>query len=85
MKGGNSVFTVIGIEQIVSKKDGKRFVRLHCTKEFGANQINVDGLAVESLFFASDDAFVLGDIVKPIYEKSYNDKAILVGVDLIKD
>lgn len=74
------MLTIIGIEKIVSKKSGKHFVRLHCTKEFKGSLENVEGLSVESLFFESEDLFSLGDVVSPVYEKSFNDKAILVGV-----
>lgn len=74
------MYTIVGIESIVSKKNGAHYVRLHCTKEFNKKALNVEGLSVDTLFLETEQVFSLGDVISPVYEKSYNDKAVLVGV-----
>lgn len=79
------IYNVIGKQSVKSKKNGKIYDVLHCTKDFGDNQMHCDGVAVETLFFEHDKDIPVGSAVCPIYSKGFNGQALLERVEVLDD
>lgn len=77
------LYNVIGKQSVKSKKNGKIYDELHCTKEFADNQTHCEGIAVETLFFEHKKDIPVGSAVCPIYSKGFNGQAILERVEIV--
>jgi hypothetical protein len=83
---GNETKTVIGIERGVNKKYNTPFTILHTMTEFNdyeKNNRGAQGNKCESTYIRGNISVAVGDIVKFVYVKGFNNEAVVSDVEII--
>lgn len=77
-------YTVVGIQRLKSKKNGKNYLVLHTVHDFDTNSKNATGQCVETLVVEDNGIHIeVGYSVKPIWTRGFNGQAVLENIEIM--